>query len=118
MMLFWRRVPCAITKARISSKMMELCSARVSVGQPCVKGRFPFVWIENPPRVVSILRIELPFRSMSLFSFIIQVTGYRLQVTGYRLQGSRTCGVLDNLFSLVTPEGGEQFITGIVSSHP
>jgi len=97
--------------------MIALCSARVSVGQPCVNGRFPFVWIANPPRGVSILRIEFPFRSIDFFSFILQATGYRLQVTGYRLQGSRTCGVLDNLFSLVTPEGGEQFIPGIVSSH-
>jgi len=58
MMLFWRRVPCAITNARISSKMIALCCDKVSFGQPCVNGRFPFVWIENPPRVVSILRIE------------------------------------------------------------
>jgi hypothetical protein len=77
MMLFWRRVPWVITNARISSKMIARLSARVSFGQPCVNGRFPFVWIANPPRGVSILRIEFPFRSMSFFSFIF--TGYRLQ---------------------------------------
>ena len=88
-MLIWRRLPCAITKARISSNMIELFSARDSFGQPCVNGRLPFVWIENPPRVVSILRIELPFRSIAFFSFIF--TGYRVQESGTRcLAGFRS----------------------------